>query len=152
MTRNEALSRQVPRRAVTRSTSAAAFFALVTSFAPAARASGFLNPRLADPHGHPALANPYAVYFNPAALGGIEGSRVVLDGTLAFRTVDYNRAASALTPSPMQRPDPTYVGSNTGSAHAGNIATIPFVAASSDFGRKDFFGGIGLYAPFGGAV
>jgi len=44
-------------------------------------------------HGHPALANPYAVYFNPAALGGVQGTQVVVDGTLVFRTVDFDREA-----------------------------------------------------------
>jgi long-chain fatty acid transport protein len=128
-------------------------FALSTALASRAEASGFLNPRIADPHGHPALSNPYAVYFNPAALGGIEGTQIVLDGTLAYRTVDVDRAASGLSPSAIQQPqDPTYRAANTGSSHAGNLAAIPFVGASSDFGRKDFFGGIGAYVPFGGAV
>src|SRR5258708_39644544 len=76
-----------------------------------ASASGFLNPRLADAHGHPALANPYAIYFNPAALGGIEGTQIVLDGTLAYRHVTYNRAASALS-TPTSLGDPTYVAAN----------------------------------------
>jgi long-subunit fatty acid transport protein len=128
-------------------------FTLALAVASRGEASGFLNPRLADPHGHPALSNPYAVYFNPAALGGIEGTQIVVDGTFAYRTVDVDRAASALSPSGAQPPqDPTYIASNTGSSHAGNVAVIPFLAASSDFGRKDFFGGIGAYVPFGGAV
>jgi len=130
---------------------AAAGFALVTA-SGSARASGFLNPRIGDPHGSPALANAYAVYFNPAALGGITGSEVVLDGTLAYRTVDYTRATSALSPSAAQPQTSLYASSNTGNAHAGNFAEIPFVGASSDFGRRDFFGGIGAYVPFGGAV
>jgi long-chain fatty acid transport protein len=93
------------------------------------------------------------VYFNPAALGGIEGTQIVLDGTFAYRTVDVDRAPSALSPSLIQSPqDPLYRATNTGSSHAGNVATIPFLAASSDFGRKDFFGGVGAYVPFGGAV
>jgi hypothetical protein len=122
--------------------------------APEARASGFLNPRLADPHGHPALANPYAVYFNPGALGGQQGTQIVIDGTLAFRTVDVTRAASALSPQPpgANLSDPLYAGSNTGSGHAANVIGIPFIAASSDFGTRNFFAGIGTYVPFGGAV
>jgi long-chain fatty acid transport protein len=155
MTRNDAFSKHDAHSARRgKATGGACLsFALALLLAPSARASGFLNPRIADPHGHPALSNPYAVYFNPAALGGIEGTQIVIDGTLAFRTVDYNRASSALSPSAIQSPqDPTYVASNTGKAHAGNIAEIPFIAASSDFGRRDFFGGIGAYVPFGGAV
>src|SRR5262245_34294527 len=154
MTRNDARAKQRCTRIARLARLAPAWlsFAVVAGAAAPASASGFLNPRLADPHGHPALANPYAIYFNPAALGGIEGSEVVVDGTLAYRTVDYNRAAAALSPSPSQTRDPTYVASNTGAAHAGNLATIPFVAATSDFGRRDFFGAVGAYAPFGGAV
>jgi len=121
--------------------------------ASSAQASGFLNPRLADPHGHPALANPYAVYFNPAALGGVQGTQLVIDGTLAYRTVDYTRTTSALYPQlTTNLSNPTYVRANTGKAHAGNIAEIPFVAASSDFGTRQFFAGVGAYVPFGGAV
>jgi long-chain fatty acid transport protein len=124
------------------------------TYAPLARGSGFLNPRLADPHGHPALANPYAVYFNPGALGGQQGTQLVIDGTLAFRTLDVDRSTSALSPNPRGAglSDPLYVGANTGSAHASNVIGIPFVAASSDFGTRHFFAGAGLYVPFGGDV
>ncbi|MET0592896.1 MAG: outer membrane protein transport protein [Polyangiaceae bacterium] len=118
-----------------------------------AEASGYLNPRIADPHGHPALANPYAIYFNPAALGGMRGTNIVVDGTLAWRTVDFTRSATALSPqTPASLNDPDYVAANTGDAHASNLVGIPFVAASSDFGQRYFFAGIGAYVPFGGAT
>ncbi|HMI83303.1 MAG TPA: outer membrane protein transport protein [Polyangiaceae bacterium] len=128
--------------------------ALSTGFsASPARASGYLNPRLADPHGHPALANPYAIYFNPAALGGLRGTHVVVDGTLAWRTADFTRRASALSPqAPGTVNDPTYVEANTGDAHASNLVGLPFIAASSDFGLQNFFAGIGAYVPFGGVA
>src|SRR5687767_13421884 len=87
--------------------------------ASSAHASGYLNPRLADPRGHPALSNPYAIYFNPAALGGMRGTNIVVDGTLAWRTADVTRFATALSPLlPGSPDDPTYVRSNTGDAHA----------------------------------
>jgi long-chain fatty acid transport protein len=118
-----------------------------------AEASGFLNPRIADPHGHPALANPYAIYFNPAALGGMRGTNIVVDGTLAWRTVDVTRSATGLSPQvPTSLDDPTYVAANTGGAHAGDLAGIPFIAASSDFGQRYFFAGVGAYVPFGGVT
>jgi long-chain fatty acid transport protein len=160
MTRNDALAKVAlhsssfqhgPRSAIRFAAGAVACLALLSA-GGSARASGFLNPRIGDPHGSPALANAYAVYFNPAALGGIDGSQVVVDGTLAYRTVDYTRAVSALSPSSAQPLNATYAAANTGNAHAGNVAEIPFVAASSDFGRRDFFGGVGAYVPFGGAV
>lgn len=117
------------------------------------QASGFLNPRLADPHGNPALANPYAIYFNPAALGGMQGTHIVVDGTLAWRTVDITRNASALSAQlPGSLSDPTYVRANTGDAHASNVVGLPFLAASSDFGQRNFFAGIGAYVPFGGVA
>jgi long-chain fatty acid transport protein len=160
MTRNDALPKVEHLISSTRArlslsirgaASAGALLALLSA-AGSARASGFLNPRIGDPHGSPALANGYAIYFNPAALGGIEGSQVLLDGTLAYRTVDYQRAISALSPSAIQPLTSTYAAANTGNSHAANFAEIPFVAASSDFGRRDFFGGVGAYVPFGGAV
>lgn len=121
--------------------------------ASSARASGYLNPRLADPHGHPAIANPYAIYFNPAALGGLRGTHLVVDGTLAWRTVDVTRRASALSPQvPSTFDDPAYVAGNTGDAHATNVVGIPFLAASTDFGQRNFFAGLGAYVPFGGAT
>ncbi len=121
--------------------------------APAALASGFLNPRLADPHGHPAMSNPYAIYFNPAALGGLQGTHLVVDGTLAWRTLDITRRATALSPqAPSTLGDPTYVEANTGEAHASNLATVPFLAASTDFGQRHFFAGVGAYVPFGGVT
>jgi len=154
MARNAALSRwvDVRLRPTLPTTAGCVAFMLVVASSPFAEASGFLNPRLADPHGHPALANPYAVYFNPAALGGIEGTEIVVDATFVYRTVDYDRAASALSASVAQSEDATYVAANTGPAHAANVLAIPFVGASSDFGRRDFFGGIGAYVPFGGVV
>src|SRR4051812_5507580 len=154
MARNAPLSRSLDVGSPSSLPTAAGFVAFLLTITPSpfVRASGFLNPRLADPHGHPALANPYALYFNPAALGGIAGTELVIDGTLAYRTVDYDRALSALSPSVSQTPNTTYVAANTGPAHAADVVAIPFVAASSDFGRRDFFGGIGAYVPFGGAV
>jgi long-chain fatty acid transport protein len=123
---------------------------LLSSFA---EASGYLNPRLADPRGHPALANPYAIYFNPAALGGMRGTNVVVDGTLAWRTVDVTRQATALSPQmPGSLGDPNYAAANTGEAHASNVAGLPFIAASTDFGQRHFFAGIGAYVPFGGVT
>jgi long-subunit fatty acid transport protein len=128
-------------------------FLAAASWSTAADASGFLNPRLADPHGQPALSNPYAIYFNPAALGGIHGTEIVLDGTLVYRTVDYTRSPAALSPrSTPTKGDALYVSTNIGDAHAANTFVIPFAAAATDFGSESFFAGIGAYVPFGGAV
>jgi long-chain fatty acid transport protein len=126
---------------------------LVLTLTGYARASGFAVPQVGDPHGHPAMANPYAIFFNPGAVGGAHGTHLVLDASLIYRTVDVERAPSALSPlAPSLLADPTYVAANTGSSHAGNVLAVPFLAATSDFGSRRFFGGVGVYVPFGGAV
>lgn len=118
-----------------------------------ALASGFLNPRLADPHGHPALANPYAIYFNPGALGGMTGTNIVVDATLAYRHASFDRAASGLSPANAEMgTDPTYIAANTGRNTARDFLVIPFLGGSTDFGTKNFFAGVGFYVPFGGEV
>ncbi len=120
-----------------------------------ASASGFLNPVVSDPHGQPDLANVYAVDFNPAALGGLRGTNVVLDGSLAVSYIAFDRTAP-LSNGPSNTPSsPTwaaYVASNTGKNTAANAGFFPFVGASSDFGSRSFFAGIAVYAPFGGSI
>lgn len=126
------------------------------AFAPGvARASGLENPHISDAHGQPALANPYAVYFNPAALGGVHGTQLVADGAVVVGFTRYDRTAP-LSPSASNTPsDPNraaYVASNTGPNTAVGVSGIPFLGVASDFGSKTFFGGLAAYAPFGGGV
>ena len=118
-----------------------------------AEASGFLTSRFGADHGHPALANPYAVYFNPGALGGLRGTHIVADGVLALRHIDYTRPASALSPSDKATlNDPNYVKYNTGKNAADNILASPYIGAVTDFGTKSFRLGFATYVPFGGSI
>lgn len=120
-----------------------------------AAASGLLNPVVSDPHGQPELANVYAVDFNPAALGGLHGTNVVVDGSLAVSYIAFDRKAPlspSMTNTPASPNWAAYVASNTGKNTAANAGFIPFVGASSDFGSKSIFAGIGAYAPFGGSI
>lgn len=120
-----------------------------------ARASGLANPFVCDPEGQPELANVYAVDFNPAALGGMHGTNIVVDGALAVGFVSYDRR-TPLSPSPSNVPSlpntSSYVATNTGKNSAASAGFIPFLGASSDFGSRLFFAGIALYAPFGGSI
>jgi long-subunit fatty acid transport protein len=121
----------------------------------AAHASGLLNPFVCDPHGQPELANVYAVDFNPAALGGMHGTNIVVDGALAFGYVAFDRTPplspsmsnTATSPNRAQ-----YAATNTGPNTASSQGFIPFLGASSDFGSRTFFAGIAAYAPFGGSI
>jgi long-chain fatty acid transport protein len=135
---------------------AASLAALAALFpARAASASGFLNPFVCDPHGQPELANVYAIDFNPAALGGLRGTNLVADGALALGYVAFDRT-QPLSPSPANTPSSAYqaqyVATNTGKNTATGTGLIPFLGASSDFGSKTFFAGVGVYAPFGGSI
>ncbi len=129
--------------------------ALLVTASRRADASGLSNPFVGDAHGQPELANPYAAYFNPAALGGITGTQIIVDGTFSLGYVRFDRAAP-LSPSPSNTaasPNyPLYVATNTGTNTAVNSGGIPFLGAATDFGSRVLFGGLALYAPFGGAI
>jgi long-chain fatty acid transport protein len=120
-----------------------------------AAASGLMNPFVCDPHGQPELANVYAIDFNPAALGGLHGTTLVADGSLAVGYVAFDRT-QPLSPGPTNTPSSPgwarYVAANTGKNTATNAGFIPFIGASTDFGSKLLFAGLGVYAPFGGSI
>ena len=129
--------------------------AALASASRSADASGLLNPFVGDAHGQPELANPYAAYFNPAALGGITGTQIVVDGTFSLGYVRFDRA-QPLSPGAANtaaNPNyPLYVATNTGTNTAVNAGGIPFLGAGTDFGSRVIFGGLALYAPFGGGI
>ncbi len=116
-----------------------------------ARASGYLSARFGSDHGTPAAPNPFAVYFNPAAMGGMKGTEVVVDASIAIRDAKYTRTNDALTPSnPSLLNDPNYVRSNTGTARLLNVIPLPFLGFASDLGTKNLRVGAAVYVPFGG--
>jgi long-chain fatty acid transport protein len=118
-----------------------------------ARASGFLTDQFGSDHGQPALSSPYAVYFNPAAMAGMHGSEVTVDGVLAARSLDYDRSLSALSftgSHPFGGAD--YVAANSGKAHLFNVLAAPFGGFVTDFGGTHARLGVAVYVPFGGEV
>lgn len=125
------------------------------AFEPTARASGFLTDQFGSDQGQPGLANTYSVYFNPAAMTGMHGTELTVDGVFAARSLDYNRSGYALSPSksnsgPPYYGDPTYSNANTGQAHLFNVLAAPFVGFVTDFGGSHARLGVASYIPFGG--
>jgi len=126
--------------------------------APAtAEASGFLGARFGADHGTPVGDNPFSIYFNPAALGSVQGTQVSIDGALLYRLASYERGADALSPGALANEDKNsqafkdYTRSNTGTGKVGNVLGLPFVGVATDFGGSKYFhGGLAFYIPYGG--
>jgi long-chain fatty acid transport protein len=117
-----------------------------------AHASGYLTARFGADHGNPAMANGYALYFNPVALGGTKGTTITGDLTLAIRWASYERSEYALSPTSVSRTDPAYVQANTGKASLLNALPLPFASIHTDFGSDHYRAGYAFYIPFGGAA
>ncbi len=116
-----------------------------------AAASGYLTARFGADHGTPAQPNAFAVYFNPAALGGTQGTTITGDASVLLRFVRYHRGADALSPSTdAVLNEPGYRQANTGTANLTNLLALPFLGFNTDFGTKNFRFGYAAYVPFGG--
>jgi len=117
-----------------------------------AAASGYLTARYGSDDGTPAMANGYAIYFNPGALGGTKGTTITGDVSAVVRWASYERTNEALSPSdPNSKNDPSYVSANTGSANLLNVLALPFLSVNTDFGGSERFrAGYAAYIPFGG--
>ncbi|HEY8378385.1 MAG TPA: outer membrane protein transport protein, partial [Nannocystis sp.] len=113
-----------------------------------AAASGLATARFGGEHGHPTADNPTAIYYNPAGIALKPGTRIFIDGSIAFRWASYARPDSAinsLTGTPEGARD-----ANAGEARLFNVIAAPFAGVSSDFGTKFFSAGAAVYFPFGG--
>lgn len=119
-------------------------------------ASGLLVVRFGGEHGHPTTDNPTAIYFNPAGLSLLGGTRLMLDGTFAWRTLTFDRDPGAIDnilEDPMVgtgTPAGEGVAVNSGKAELFNLAASPFFAVATDFGVEGLGVGLGFYVPFGG--
>jgi len=150
---NMSTSHAVRRRLLHRLPLTALAAAVATVVAPGtARASGFLTDQFGADHGNPALGNPYSVYFNPAAMAGMAGSDVVLDGVVGAHDEQFNRTAPLSPSSSNNLGNPTYAESNTGNAALFNVLAAPFIGFVTDFGGSKLRLGVASYIPFGGQV
>lgn len=114
-----------------------------------AHSGGFSTARFGGEHGHAAADHVTAIYYNPAGIALGEGTRIYVEGTLAYRTVDYNRAVGTIDNPGAATPDEA-LDANSGPSHLANILASPFVGIVTDAGVKGLGLGLALYAPFGG--
>lgn len=133
----------------------AAVTALAT--APTAHASGLLVARFGSEWGNPVTDHLAALYYNPAGLSLLDGTQLQLDGSLAFRSLEYARDVEAI--DDILEGDPNKgagtpagegVAANSGTATLFNVLATPFLAVGSDFGIEGFGAAAGLYVPIGG--
>jgi long-chain fatty acid transport protein len=114
-----------------------------------AHSGGFSTARFGGEHGHAAADHPTTIYYNPAGIALGKGTRVYVEGTFAYRTVDYDRDEGAIDNPGTATPDEA-IDANAGSAHLSNFLVSPFVGVVTDAGVKGLGLGLALYAPFGG--
>ncbi len=112
-----------------------------------AQAGGFAATRFGGEHGHPATDDPTAIYYNPAGLAYGHGTRILVEGLFAYRTVDYVR-----DPGGIDDPDATAedIAANSGEGSLANVIASPFAGVATDLGVEGLGLGLALYAPFGG--
>jgi len=132
---------------------------LVTSVASA---SGLFVARFGGEHGHPTTDNATAIYYNPAGLALVGGTRFMIDGTFAWRTATYERAPGSITDLLADGGTPVKASSgwtpgdmaaaNSGKATLANPAAAPFIGVASDLGIKGLGVGLAFFAPIGGAA
>lgn len=117
-----------------------------------AAASGYLTARFGTDHGTPASPNGFAVYFNPAALGGTKGTTITGDVAVLLRWASYQRGVDAFSASDeATKQDPGYRAANAGRANLLNLLALPYLGVNTDFGGSKYFrGGYAFYIPFGG--
>jgi long-chain fatty acid transport protein len=118
-----------------------------------AGATGFLAAEFGSDRGQPALATPYAVYFNPGAMAGSTRNELAVDVVVAARSMEYDRSTSALSPSdPASAGNAIYKAANTGQSTLFNVLGAPYLGFVTDFGRSPLRLGVAAYIPFGGQV
>src|SRR5688500_11865371 len=85
-----------------------------------AYAGGFSTARFGGEHGHAASDHVTSIYYNPAGIALGEGTRIYVEGTLAYRTVDYDRAEGTIDNPGSATPDDA-IDANAGPAHLANV-------------------------------
>jgi long-chain fatty acid transport protein len=123
-----------------------------------AQAGGFASARFGGEHGTAADTLPSAIYYNPGAIGLLDGQQLMFDAAFALRTAEYTRSADAIDASTLtavesaglSRADAT--DALTGRASLSDWVVLPFAGVVSDLGLKrvPLRVGAAFFVPFGG--
>lgn len=121
-----------------------------------ARASGLLVARFGGEWGHPMSDDLWSIYYNPAGLSLLGGTKLALSGNFAWRTLSFTRDAGAIDDileageNGAGTPAGDGVLANSGESTLANFVASPFFAVGTDFGVEGFGAAIGVYVPIGG--
>lgn len=128
---------------------------LVGALAPVAHAGGFLTARFGAEEGTVTTDHVSAAYYNPAGLAIRRGWRVVAEGALGYRSVEYVRPTSAI--DNIVEPTETAAGvpravvsANSGKASLLNAVAVPFAGVATDLGVTNLGLAFTVSVPFGG--
>ncbi|KAB2910087.1 MAG: hypothetical protein F9K40_03485 [Kofleriaceae bacterium] len=123
----------------------------VAVMASTAHAGGFSTARFGGERTHAASDQLGTVYYNPAGLAYGSGTRGVIEGLFAYRTIEYTRPVGAIDNPDDPNGTPTDgVGANAGEATLANTLASPFIGIATDAGIEGLGVGVGIYVPFGG--
>ncbi len=114
-----------------------------------AAAGGFSTARFGGERGHAASDHLSSIYYNPAGIALGHGTRGVLEGLVAYRSVDYVRDPGAIDNLGDETPTEAQ-SANAGPAKLRNAVASPFLGIATDGGIPGLGVGVGVYVPFGG--
>lgn len=129
--------------------------ALGAGAAPA-HATGLLVARFGGEWGHPMSDDLWSIYYNPAGLSLLKGTKLALSGSFAWRSLSYTRDPAAIDDIIQDpqigagTPEGEGVLANSGESTLSNFLATPFFAVGSDFGIEGFGAAVGVYVPIGG--
>lgn len=109
------------------------------SWGASASAGGFLISKIGGDSAGPTSDSPSALFWNPAALGMIDGTELFIDNNLFIRSATFTRDTTGIVPE----------GQLFETAELLAVNTQPMLAIASPLGMRKFSFGLGLYAPFG---
>lgn len=121
-----------------------------------ATAGGMLVARFGGEHGHVTTDNPTAIYYNPAGLSLLGGTRLYLEGGFAWRGFSYIRDPRAID-NPLDEAEAAagtpaeLMDANSGEGSLSNFAATPFLGVATDLGIEGLGIGLGAFVPIGGA-